>query len=40
VTLWKPLVKRWGKQKRLVDRVSNEVLAHESKLKQCPQPTL
>ena len=40
VTLGKPLVKRWGKQKRLVDRVRNEVLAHESKLKQRPQPTL
>src|ERR1039458_4575041 len=34
VALGKPIVKRWGKQKRLVDRVRNEVLAHESNLKQ------
>ena len=40
VALRKPIVKRWGKQKRLVDRVRNEVLAHESNLKQNPLPTL
>src|ERR1035438_5042672 len=34
VALRKPIVKRWRKQKRLVDRVRNEVLAHESNLKQ------
>jgi hypothetical protein len=34
VAFRKPIVKRWGKQQRLVDRVSNEVLAHELNLKQ------
>ena len=40
VALGKPIVKRWGKQKRLVDRVSNEVLAHGSNLKHSLLPTL
>jgi hypothetical protein len=40
VALGKPIVKRWGKQKRLVDRVRNEVLAHASSLKQSLLPTL
>src|ERR1035438_7002256 len=40
VALGKPIVKRWGKQKRLVDRVRNEVLAHGSNLKQNLLPTL
>src|ERR1019366_740198 len=40
VALGKPIVKRWGKQQRLVDRVGNEVLAHGSNLKQNLLPTL
>src|SRR5580658_360000 len=40
VALGKLIVKRWGKQKRLVDRVRNEVLAHVSNLNQNLLPTL
>jgi hypothetical protein len=40
VALGKPIVKRRGKQKRLVDSVSNEVLAHGPNLKQNLLPSL
>jgi hypothetical protein len=40
VAIGKPIVKRWRKQKRLVDRVGNEVLALGSNLKQNLLPTL
>src|SRR6267154_5308543 len=33
VAIGKPVVKRWWKQQRLVNRVSNEVLPHGSNLK-------
>jgi hypothetical protein len=34
VAIGKPIVKRWGKQQRLVDHVKNEVLDRGSNLKQ------